>query len=75
MSKKIRRLATPREKKKIVEDTSDKKLLSKIYRNLLKFNSKKTNNPIKKKMSQNLDKCFTSKDVEMTNICMKICFT
>ena len=49
MSKKIRRLATPREKKKIVEDTSDKKLLSKIYRNLLKFNSKKTNNPIKKK--------------------------
>ena len=61
------------QEKIFAKDTSDKELLSKIYRNLLRFN-KKTNNPILK-MSQKLAKCFTNKDVEMANKCMKRCFT
>jgi hypothetical protein len=51
---------------------SDKGLITRIYRELKKLNSPKTNEPIKK-WSTELNRTFSKEEVHMTKKCMKNC--
>ena len=58
----------------IASETTDKILLSKVYKQVIQLNTRKTNNPLKE-WEKDLNRHFSKEDIQIANKHMKRCST